>query len=166
MLQFIFLTIEGLSDVPMGCCPTEMLPYCCVGITRPCNETIYLQTLAAISELDRVKGDVPGVVPVPPGLVPLPGPSGGGGGGGGNTTNGGSPSNNPAFGNTSPHPWHQHGGIDVRKFSSAVDWRNKHANGTRVKPFCVHPWNSSACQDGFFYDAYDQKVKPCPAGIQ
>ena len=146
----------------MGCCPTEMLPYCCVGITRPCNETIYLQTLAAISELDRAQGASQGVIPLPPGLVPFPGPSRGGGG---NTTDRTPPSNNATYGNTSPYPWYKHGGIDVRKFSSAVGWSNRSANGTKVKPFCVHPWNSSACQDGFFFDPYDQKVKPCPAGM-
>ncbi|XP_048580438.1 putative white-brown complex homolog protein 30 [Nematostella vectensis] len=33
------------------------------------------------------------------------------------------------------------------------------------KPFCMQPWNSSACQAGFFYNKTEGKAQPCPEGF-
>lgn len=148
----------------MGCCPTEMLPYCCLGITRPCNETIYLQMLVAMSMINQAYTGPSGNISVQSNILPGLGRSGGGNGNQSTSVGGDGERNNASYSDSSPYPWYLQGDLDVTKFSSAVELRNQTGNGTKVKPFCVHPWNSSACQDGFFYDSYDRKVKPCPAG--
>ena len=32
------------------------------------------------------------------------------------------------------------------------------------KPYCMQPWNSSACEAGFYYDPVTQSGKACPNG--
>ena len=36
--------------------------------------------------------------------------------------------------------------------------------GPVVKPFCMKPQNSTACEAGFYFDNLAKQVEPCPDG--
>ncbi|EDO28375.1 predicted protein, partial [Nematostella vectensis] len=137
------------TDIPMSCCPTEMLAFCCLPIVRPCNETLQLQLaelMANFSRLDvsfpqvpsyRKRRDLTGIsrgntssvdkIPVTTGVGDLP---------------------------------------NLGDFSSLTDFlASKNSSSSQRKPYCVHPMNSSACLKGFFLDKTSQAAKPCPPGF-
>ena len=80
------LCFADVFNKPLSsCCPTQYLPSCCPGITKPCNAS----------------ANVPPLKP---------------------------------------------------------------QRGVVVKPFCMKPQNSTACEAGFYFDNVRKQVEPCPDG--